>query len=102
MLIKIGNLEFTEWVKPEGWHTPYRFIPSPDDPQRDFSKPPTLRYLGYVMVNYGSDRKWFVEFDGAIEHFESSFIKRSYSSYEEAQEDVDAFLIKISKLAAFF
>ncbi len=102
MLIKIGNLELTEWVKPEGWHTPYRFVPCPDDPNRDFSKPPNLRYLGYVMVNYGVVQKWFVQFDGIIEHFKTSFIERQYSSYEEAQEDVDNFLIRMSKLVAFF
>lgn len=104
MKIKLGKLEFTDWVTPEGWYTPYRFIPTlQTDTDVDFIKQPMPdRYLGYVIVNYSGNKKWFVEFNGIVEHLDSHFTKKDYVSYKHAQEDVDRFLIKISKLAAFF
>ncbi len=102
MKIRIGKIELEEWIvhssRTNYFVRPYRYL-------LDKELHVTCIYIDYKIIEDGT-RIYFPDFTGRFKGPEFNFLEKAYqyqefASYEEAQEYVDKFLIRMNKLLAF-
>jgi len=105
MIIKIGNIELKDWANPRvngiNWTTPYRFVVGTIFDGSHYTEQP-FQERTMVLISANSLGKKYPEFWGDLRVLGKNYQpEEPFSSYEEAQRDVDQFLQRMSRLIAF-
>jgi hypothetical protein len=96
--MKVGKVELDDWIQPVVGGVQY-------NTWIRLARGST--YSGFsifhtcIHINYGYPQKWFPEFCGELQFLEDSYQSKQFSSYEDAKEYVDRFLLQMDRLMVF-